>query len=401
MSLKIMRLNKLISARSAELETARATLSGIETRAADLERRLSELPDTDMDGIDQIVADSDALDVEKRSATDSIDSLEAAIEEMTAERDALAAKPGQMAVGNKAKTVRRAPTGDLELRDGINMYIRTKSAGELDKRFVSTDGSVLIPVDQIFNPTLEVATTYDLSTLVNKVTVSAPSGRYPVQKRATAIMHTVEELAENPDLAKPEFVSVDFTVATYRGRILVSQESIDDSAVDLLSIISFDINTQKINTTNALISAELKKFTAKTVTDLDGLKDIVNTEIDPAYNVGIVATQSWFNFYDKLKDKNDRYMLQPDLTAPSGKAFEGYPIQVIRDTDLGSKKGDMVAFVGDTHAGITEFERATISARWIDNDVYGEVLLIGMRTQVKTTDEDAGYLVTVTASQAG
>lgn len=157
MGLKIKRLNKLISARSAELETARATLSGIETRAADLERRLSELPDTDMDGIDQIVADSDALDVEKRSATDSIDSLEAAIEEMTAERDALAAKPGQMAVGNKAKTVRRAPTGDLELRDGINMYIRTKSAGELDKRFVSTDGSVLIPVDQIFNPTLEVA----------------------------------------------------------------------------------------------------------------------------------------------------------------------------------------------------------------------------------------------------
>ena len=299
MSLKIMRLNKLISARSAELETARATLSGIETRAADLERRLSELPDTDMDGIDQIIADSDALDVEKKSATDSIDSLEADIEEMTAERDALAAKPGQMAVGNKAKTVRRAPTGDLELRDGINMYIRTKSAGELDKRFVSTDGSVLISVDQIFNPTTEVATTYDLSTLVNKVTVSAPSGRYPVQKRATAIMHTVEELAENPDLAKPEFVSVDFTVATYRGRILVSQESIDDSAVDLLSIISFDINTQKINTTNALISEELKKFTAKTVTDLDGLKDIINTEIDPAYNVGIVATQSWFNFYDK------------------------------------------------------------------------------------------------------
>lgn len=393
MSLKITVLNKKISARMAALEEARTRVTSLESQATDLETRLSALPDTDVDGIDAIIAESDTIETDKRSALDAVAALETELELLKAERSALEKK--QPAVGGTPMQSTE-PVQDMSVRDGINAFLRTKDTGELDRRFVSTDGTVLIPTDQIFIPAMEVKATYDLSTLVNKVSVSAPSGKYPIQKRATAVMHTVAELEANPELAKPAFTNVDFAVETYRGKVPVSQESIDDAAVDLLALISGDIATQKVNTTNALISTALKTFTAKTATDLDGIKDIMNVSIDPAYNVGIVATQSFFNYYDKLKDTTGRYLLQPDLTSPSGKSFEGKQITVVRDTDLGSKAGDKVAFVGDTKAAITEFDRAQITARWAENDIYGQVLMLGMRTQIKAVDSAAGFLVTVT-----
>lgn len=393
MSLKITVLNKKISARMAALEEARTRVTSLESQATGLETRLSALPDTDVDGIDAIIAESDTIETDKRSALDAVAALETELESLKAERSALEKK--QPAVGGTL-VQSTEPVQDMSVRDGINAFLRTRDSGELDRRFVSTDGTVLIPTDQIFIPAMEVKATYDLSTLVNKVSVSAPSGKYPVQKRATAVMHTVAELEANPELAKPAFTNVDFAVETYRGKVPVSQESIDDAAVDLLALISGDIATQKVNTTNALISTALKTFTKKTATNLDGIKDIMNVSIDPAYNVGIVATQSFFNYYDKLKDTTGRYLLQPDLTAPSGKSFEGKQITVVRDTDLGSKAGDMVAFVGDTKAAITEFDRAQITARWAENDIYGQVLMLGMRTQVKAVDSAAGFLVTVT-----
>lgn len=393
MSLKITVLNKKISARMAALEEARTIVTSLESQATDLETRLSALPDTDVDGIDAIIAESDTIETDKRSALNVVAALETELESLKAERSALEKK--QPAVGGTLMQSTE-PVQDMSVRDGINAFLRTRDTGELDRRFVSTDGTVLIPTDQIFIPAMEVKATYDLSTLVNKVSVSAPSGKYPIQKRATAVMHTVAELEANPELAKPAFTNVDFTVETYRGKVPVSQESIDDAAVDLLALISGDIATQKVNTTNALISTALKTFTAKTATDLDGIKDIMNVSIDPAYNVGIVATQSFFNYYDKLKDTTGRYLLQPDLTAPSGKSFEGKQITVVRDTDLGSNAGDKVAFVGDTKAAITEFDRAQITARWAENDIYGQVLMLGMRTQIKAVDSAAGFLVTVT-----
>lgn len=395
----IERFNRRIAQRSALLETARGELDGFATRAAAIDERMNALEETDVEGLDAVVAEADALDAERETAQGRVDALETEVAELTAQRSALEARTPAIATRatGTARTV-QPQAREVALRDGLNGYLRTRDYGELDKRFISSDGSVLIPTDQIFTPSLEVATTYDLSTLVNKVIVSAPSGNYPIQSRAKAVMSTVEELAANPELAKPSFTNIAFSVSTYRGKIEISQESIDDAATDLISLISFDINTQRVNTVNGLVSAALKSFTAKTVTDLDGLKDIINVAIDPAYTVSIIATQSWFNFYDKLKDTTGRYMLQPDLTAPSGKSFEGRPITVVRDTDLGSKAGDKVAFVGDSKAGVTQFERAAISARWIDNDVYGQVLLLGMRTQVKAVDTAAGYLVTVTGA---
>lgn len=396
---KILVLNKQIAGRNAALTKAKAEVDKMDEKSKDFEKRLGEIPDGDAEALDALIKESDQLDTDKRSALEGIEALEAEIEDLMELRTAAEEKP--IEVQKQPKAVKRVGGEDLAVRNSVNAYIRTKDINSVDKRFVSTDGEVLIPTSQVFVPKMETGTVYDLSTLVNKVSVSVPAGKYPIQQRATAAMHTVEELAKNPELAKPAFYTVTFSVDTYRGKVPVSQESIDDAAVDLLSLISADIVQQKLNTTNGLISAAFKSFPKKEVTSLDGLKDLMNVAIDPAYSVGIVATQSFFNFYDKLKDTTGRYLLQPDVQSPSGKSFEGKTITVVRDTDLGDKAGDRVAFIGDTKAAVTEFDRATITARWKDDDTYGQVLSIGMRTQIKAVDMASGYLVEVTGALDG
>ncbi len=100
-------------------------------------------------------------------------------------------------------------------------------------------------------------------------------------------MSTVEELEQNPELSKPKISNIDYSIATRRGYIPISQEAIDDADYDVTGLIRDEINDQSRNTRNTDIATVLKSATAKSVTGLDGLKDLVNKEIKKVYPVKI------------------------------------------------------------------------------------------------------------------
>lgn len=278
----------------------------------------------------------------------------------------------------------------------FDQFIRTK--GDVKNNVTSTDVGVLIPKEVIYQPKEEVKSTLDLAQLVNRVPVTTASGTYPILKRATAGMSTVAELEKNPSLAKPEFIPVEWKVSTYRGHIAVSQESIDDAEVDLMGIIGLNARQQKTNTTNARISAVLKTFTAKTVSDTDGIKDIINTDLDPAYTAITIASQSFFNELDKLKDKNGRYLLSDNIASPSGKQLLGKDVIVVGDDIIGSAKGDKVAFIGDIKEAVFMADRKDIAVEWLQNEIYGKYLGLFTRFDVKAADTNAGFYVTFGAA---
>lgn len=287
-------------------------------------------------------------------------------------------------------------------RDVINNYLHTflktrDSAPVVQAGLVSKDAEVTIPDGTEYVPKKKVNTVVDLSQLVTKTKVTTHSGNYPILKRATAKLHSVQELEKNPDLAKPEFEKVSWEVVTYRGSIPVSQESIDDSAIDLLGIVAQNAEEQRINTTNDAISAQLKGFTPKTVTgdNVDGLKHILNVDLDPAYNKVFVASQSFYNYLDTLKDKNGRYMLTDSISAPAAKGnILGCPVYVVNDELLGNA-GESHAFVGDLNRAILYADRAQTTVKWVDNDIYGTYLALALRFGVSTADSKAGYFLSV------
>lgn len=268
-----------------------------------------------------------------------------------------------------------------------------KSKGAKRDNVKSDDAGVTIPEDIQYIPEKEVKTVQDLSQLVQKTSVNTPSGKYPILKRANAKFNTVEELEENPELAKPDFETIKWEVSTYRGAIPISQEALDDSVANLTSIVSENINEQKINTLNEKIGAVLKQFNPTTISDVDDLKEIVNVKLDPGYDRQIIATQSFYQKLDTLKDGNGRYLLQDGIVATAGNTVLGMNVTVVRD-DLLGENGDALAFIGDVKRGVLFADRTDVSVQWIENNIYGKYLMGAFRFDVKQADQNAGYFVT-------
>lgn len=278
-----------------------------------------------------------------------------------------------------------------EIRAGINEFVRSK--GQLRDGFTSVEGGALIPEELLATqkkPEEEV----DLRNYVKVVSVTSVNGKYPVISKSNGKMNTVEELAANPKLANPVIDEIDYKIATRRGYIPISQEMIDDANYDVTGLIRDEINSQSLNTSNADIAAKLKTAPAKEVTGIDEVKDLVNKEIKKVYPVKFIVSSSLYAEWDKLKDKNGRYLMQDSITASSGKMILGREVVVLDDDLIGTAKGDLVGFVGDSKSFVTFFDRKRTSVEWVDNQIYGKLLAGIVRYDVRTTDTDAGFYIT-------
>ena len=280
----------------------------------------------------------------------------------------------------------------------IENYIRSHGTVR-EAGLVTGDIGAMIPEEIIYNPEAEVNSVTDLSALVTKTPATTGSGTYPILKRATAVMNSVAELEGNPALAKPEFENVTWKIATYRGAIPISEESIQDTQVPLMPVIQKNASEQRLNTLNKAISAKLVAFNAKastTDTVADDLKHVLNVDLDPAYDKTIVVSQSAYQVLDTLKDKEGRYLLQESITAASGLTLFGKSVVVVNDELLG-QVGEAHIWVGDLKRAILYVNRVDTQISWVKNEIYGQYLGLAMRFDVEVADKSAGYFVTVGA----
>ena len=349
-----------------------------------------EKPEEAQDALEEIKKLDERISAVEEEIKELTEKEKGSKEEEPKKEDAPVADKGEQRSMNQFKPSVNENKESTEYR-GFMQYLKSK--GQVRDGVKSVDADVIIPKDIVTQPVTLPETVVDLKQFANVTPVKTVQGSDPVLESATEVMHTVEELEKNPELAKPKFKQVDYKVATYRGAVAVSQESLDDSDADLAKIIAENNARQQLNTTNKAIADVMKTFTAKEISSLDGIKEIINVDLDPAYNLTLVVTQSFYQELDTLKDKNGQYLLKQDITAPSGQALFGRPIAIVRDELLGAK-GDKKAFVGDIKHAILFADRVQSSVKWVDNDVYGQVLAIATRFDVKPAVEEAGIFVT-------
>jgi len=308
----------------------------------------------------------------------------------------------------KAPAVPIAPNGNKralptdskkQLREAQNLYLKAdKKAFRADDTLsglVSTDVGVTIPEDISYIPQETPNTVSDLKPLVNSFPAKTASGKYPVADKVTDVLHTKAELEKHPELAKPTFTDVDWKVDTYSGAMALSQESIDDSAIDLVTFVGQQAIQKKVNTTNAAISKALISFTPKAITgdNVDELKHIINVDLDRAYKRDIVVTQTFYNWLDTLKDKNGQYLLKPAITDASPERLLGLNVYVVEDILLGNA-GESHAWIGDLKRAILFADRKELQVRWVDNDYFSQDLAEIIRFGVTVADKNAGYFLT-------
>lgn len=278
---------------------------------------------------------------------------------------------------------------------GFVDYIKSKGAKRDNVK--SVDAQPLIPEDIKYVPEELPETVVDLKKFVNVQPVTTAAGSHPILNPAQETMIAVEELEKNPELARPKFTDIDYKIKTYRGQIPVSQESLDDSEANLAQIIAKNNARQALNTTNQQIADVMKTFEAVNTANLDDIKAIINVDIDPAYNLSLVVSQSFYQALDTLKDKNGQYLLKQDITSKSGTTLFGRPVFIVKDEILGAK-GDKKAFIGDLNYAIFFADRKQATVKWVENEIYGQVLATYMRFDVVKGVEEAGRFLTYTGT---
>lgn len=383
--LKQLMISKKIEQRKAVLAELEEQEKGLETRAEQVEAALAEAQ-TD-EGIAAVEDEVSKIEAEKEELKQKKASLEAEIAELEGELEQLNSKAPKNNEGGK-----RDMSNKLEVREIINDYVRTKQLRQMDG-FKVVDGGVLVP-EEILAPYRKPEDVVDLTKLVRVTKVNRGSGKVPVIKKSGSKMVSVAELEKNPELAKPTITDVAYDIETYRGYIPVSQEVIDDADFDVTGLIAEEISDQELNTKNNAIVEVLKTATPKAVTGLDELKAVFNKDIKRVYNVKAVISASLYNVLDTMKDKNGRYLLQDDITLESGKRLFGKEVVILDDDVIVEADSNLVGFIGDLEAFCMLFDRKSASVKWVDNDIYGQLLASYVRFDVQKIDEDAGLYIT-------
>ena len=278
------------------------------------------------------------------------------------------------------------------------------------KEGTEADGGLTVPQD-IQTSIKELRRSQDaLENLVNVETVSTETGTRVIEKAADQTpFDNVDEEAEFQEVSTPQFEKISYKVKKKGGILKVTRELLQDTAENIMGYLRRWIAKKSKATRNALIVKKIDEITTSkevSIKDLDGLKDIFNEKLDPAIAVssGVVTNQSGFNWLDKLKDSDGKYVLQADPTNATNKLLFGeYPVTVVSNKVLKSKgvgsSGRETAWkhpiiCGDLKEAITIFDREnmTIEISTEAGDLWGKDqtgIKVRERLDIQAVDSEA------------
>ena len=230
------------------------------------------------------------------------------------------------------------------------------------------DGGLTVPAD-ISTQIRELRRSEDA--LENEVTVENTSnikGSRVYEVNADSVpFDTIDEESVFPDVDTPVLKKVEYAVKKFGGILKVTYELLKDSDTNIIAFLTNWAAKKCRATRNNLILKKLDEMTSGfevEVTDVDGLKDIFNVELDPAIAAGskIITNQSGFNWLDKLKDKDGDYILQKDPTQPTRRLlFCSYPVRVVSNRTIKNSAGKVPLYCGNLKEALVLFDRENMT----------------------------------------
>lgn len=290
------------------------------------------------------------------------------------------------------------PAQNGETRSFDN-YIR--SQGETRDGLTTDGNGVLIP-SEIITPIFKSKKgTNRLSDYATVKQVSVGQGSYPIAGNdPSKVLATKAENAAIADL-DPEVTGVEFKTQTRAGKVYLSQELVDDNAINFSAEIQAQMQRLVDNTDNAQIVAKLKTLPATVVKSVDDIKQAKNTKLDPSLTPVVVVNQSAFNWLDTQKDSQGRYLMSEDIQAPTGRSLFGLSVVELSDTVLPNVgDGKFTMFVGDLAETIAVFRRNQVTAKWSAFDSYSQGISIMLRNDYEFIDKTATVALTIDTTAA-
>lgn len=266
---------------------------------------------------------------------------------------------------------------DTELSFAKSMAVRNaanmnEGAGEAGGFIVPTDEQTKInELKRTLNP---------LSALVRVENVNTMSGTRVLEKASDMTpFASVAELAAIGEIDGPKFTQVKYAIKKFAGILPISEELLADSDQNLLAYVNGWLAKKSVATENAQILAVLKTLTKAPLTNLDGIKELLNVTLDPTISLmsSVLTNQDGFNFLDKQKDTDGRYLLQPNPLDSTQKLLFGKPVTVVSnkvlptDTSVASAKKAPV-IIGSFTDAVVLFDRqaTTLTGTSVGGDAW-------------------------------
>ncbi|RPK29863.1 phage major capsid protein [Paenibacillus xylanexedens] len=275
------------------------------------------------------------------------------------------------------------------------------------------DGGLIIPQDIQTQINTLRRSFLSLEQYVTVESVSTRSGSRVIEKNADITPFTeITELTDLDEMDNPKFKSLTYAIKDRGGILPLSNSLLQDTDQNLMQYLARWIGKKSAVTRNKLILDMAATFTKVQIADVDKIKEILNVTLDPeiAMSTIIITNQDAFNFLDKLKDSDGKYLLQPDPTQPTRKLLSGKPVVVVANrwlptTGTTTKKAPMI--IGDMKEAIVLFDRQqySIASTNVGGKAFGrnstDVRAIEREDVVKFDDEAIVYgELTLTASGA-
>lgn len=326
---------------------------------------------------------------------DKLDGMERKVAEGTAKKVLDKTKN----IANAFVNAIKAAVGKGALSDEDKEILNSMNEG------TDEDGGLTVPKD-IRTAVKELRRSEDaLENLVNVERVSTLSGSRVIERYADQTpFDNVDEAAQFPEVSTPQFEKIEYKVKKKGGILKVTQELLSDTAENIIGYLKKWIAKKAKATRNFMIVAKIREITKDAevpVEGLDELKKIFNILLDPAIalTAGVVTNQDGYNWLDTLKDKDGKYILQPDPTKPTSTLLFGkYPVKKVSNKTMPSvavEGGFKVPIVcGDLKEAITIFDRETLTVDISSSagDLWGKDqtgIKVRERLDIQSVDEEA------------
>lgn len=258
----------------------------------------------------------------------------------------------------------RALRGNQLSKEENEVLVRASTLNE----GTGKDGGFIVPKD-VQTAINELKRTLNpLDELVRVEKVATMSGERTYEKLSTmTAFPNVAELANIANLETPEFNRVEYKIQKYAGILPISSELLADTDQNLLNYLYRWLAKKDTITRNTEIAKLINTLTKKPITGIDGLKDILNVDLDPAIALTsiILTNQDGYNYLDKLKDTQGHYLLQPNPLNPTEKMLSGKVVKVVSNkvlpTDTSGSSKNAPVIIGDLTESITLFDREAIT----------------------------------------
>ena len=136
----------------------------------------------------------------------------------------------------------------------------------------------------------------------------------------------VDEGGEFGEEETPNLKQIKYAIKKKGGILKTTRELLQDTAVNILAYLNKWIAKKSRATRNAAILNVINTITKGkevAVATFDDFKDVFNVKLDPAIAVSsiVLTNQDGFNYMDKLKDKDGKYIRKERYSGSCSRSF--------------------------------------------------------------------------------